>query len=93
MIDQYTITTVSHVERDIFIRLFSTCAAIPVPGFYRLTIAHQGSKTLSQPVNRFTDAKIQPLKHIISLIISVLHIAIIFHLATGNTFAITQKIQ
>lgn len=38
-------------------------------------------------------AKIQPLKHIISLIIRVLHVAVIFHLTTGNTFAVAQKIQ
>ena len=93
MIDQYPITTVSHIERNIFIRLFSTCAAVPVPGLYRLTIAHQGSKALSQTVNCFANAKIQPLKHIISLIIRVLHVAIIFHLTTGNTFAVAQKIQ
>ena len=93
MIDQYPITTVSHIERNIFIRLFSTCAAVPVPGLYRLAIAHQRSKALSQTVNCFANAKIQPLKHIISLIIRVLHVAIIFHLTTGNTFAVAQKIQ
>ncbi|GDE03650.1 hypothetical protein HmCmsJML288_03190 [Escherichia coli] len=93
MIDQYPITTVSHIKRDIFIRLFSTCAAVPVPGFYRLTIAHQGSKALSQAVNCFANAKIKPFKHIIPLIIRVLHVAVIFHLTTGNTFAVAQKIQ
>ena len=35
----------------------------------------------------------KPLKHIIALIIRVLHVAIIFHLTTGNTFAVVQKIQ
>ena len=93
MVDQHAVATVGQVERDILVRLFGTGAAVAVPGFYRLAITHQCGKALAQAINRFTDAQIQALEHVITLRVVILYIAVILQLAAGDTHAITQKIQ
>ena len=93
MIHQHAVAAVSQVERDIFIRLFGTGAAVFVPGFDRLAVTHQRGKALAEAINGVADAEIQTLEHIVAICFGILHVAVIFQLATGNTHAVAQKIQ
>ena len=93
MINQHTVATVGDIERDVFVRLFGAGSAITVPGFHRLTVTHQRSEAFPQTVYRFTDTEIQPLKHVATVGVGILYIAVIFQLATGNAHTIAQKIE
>ncbi len=93
MVYQHAIAAVGYIERDVFVRLLGTGAAIAVPGLHRLAITNQRSKTLAQPVHRFAHPQIQALKHVVTPAVGVLHIAVVFQLAAGNTFTVTQEIQ
>ena len=61
--------------------------------FYRLPVTHQRGKAFAQTIYRFPDTEIQALKHIVTPAVSILHVAVIFQLAAGNTFAVTQEVQ
>ncbi|GAR62696.1 hypothetical protein NGUA15_04511 [Salmonella enterica] len=93
MIHQDTVTTVGDIERDVLVRLLGAGAAVAVPGLHRLTVTHQRGKALAQPVDGFAHAEIQALKHVVAPAIGVLYIAVIFQLATGDTYTVAQKIQ
>ena len=93
MVYQYAVTTVGEIKRDVLVRLLGTGAAIAVPCFHRLAVTYQRSKALTQTVHRFANAQIQAFKHIVFPAVGVLHVAVIFQLAAGNTFAATQEIQ
>ncbi len=93
MVHQHAVAAIGEIKRDVLVRLLGTGAAIAVPGFHRLAVTYQRGKALAQPVYRFTDAKIQALKHIVFPAVGILHVAVIFQLATGNTFTVTQEIQ
>ena len=93
MVHQYAVTAVGDIEWDVLVRLLGAGAAVTVPGFYRLPVTHQRGKALAQAVYRFPDAEIQALKHIVAPAVGILHVAVVFQLAAGNTFAVTQEIQ
>ena len=93
MIHQHTVATVGDIEWDVLVRLLGAGAAVTVPGFYRLPVTHQRGKALAQAVYRFPDAEIQALKHKVFPAVGILHVAVVFQLAAGNTFAVTQEIQ
>ena len=93
MIHQHAVAAVGQVERDIFVGLLGAGAAVAVPGFDRLAVAHQGGKALAQTVDRFPHAQIQTFKHVIVVGIAVLHVAVIFQLAAGNALAVAKEIQ
>ncbi len=93
MIHQHAVAAVGQVERDVFVGLLGAGAAVAVPGFDRLAVAHQRGKTLAQAVDRFPHAQIQSLKNVIAVGIAVLHIAVVFQLAAGNALAVAQEIQ
>ena len=93
MIHQHAVAAVGQIERDIFVRLFGAGAAVFVPGVDRLAVAHQRGKALAEAVNGVADAEIQALKHIVTMRFRILHVAIVFQLATGNPHAVAQEIQ
>ena len=93
MIHQHAVAAVGQVERDIFVGLLGAGAPVAVPGFDRLTVAHQGGEALAQAVDRFPHAQIQTFEHVIAVGIAVLHVAVVFQLAAGNALAVAQEIQ
>ncbi|MNE38027.1 hypothetical protein D3C80_1319070 [compost metagenome] len=93
MVHQHAVAAIGEIERDIFIRLFSAGAAVAVPGFDGLAVTHQRRETLSKTVHRFAHAQIQTLKHIITVGVAVLHVAVIFELTAGDPLPVTQEIQ
>ncbi len=93
MIHQYAIAAVGQVERNVFVGLLGAGAAVFVPGFYRLAVAHQRGKALAEAVDGFADAEVEALKHVVALGLTILHVAVVFQLATGDTHAVAQKIQ
>ena len=93
MVNQHAVAAVSQIERDIFVRLFGAGAAVFVPGVDRLTVAHQRGKALAEAVNGVADAEIQALEHIVAVGFRILHVAVVFQLATGNPHAVAQEIQ
>ncbi len=93
VIDQHAVAAVGQVERNVFIGLLGAGAAVFVPGFYRLAVAHQVGKALAETVDGFADTEVEALKQIIALGLTILHVAVVFQLTTGDTHAVAQKIQ
>ena len=93
MIHQHAVAAVGQIERDVFVGLLGAGAAVAVPGLDRLAVAHQRGKALAQAVDRFPHAQIQTFEHVIAVGIAVLHVAVIFQLAAGNTLAVAQEVQ
>ena len=93
VIHQHAVAAVGQVERDVFVGLLGAGAAVAVPGFDRLAVAHQGGKALAQTVDRFPHAQIQTFKHIVAIGVGILHVAVVFQLAAGNALAVAQEIQ
>ncbi len=93
VVHQHAIATVGEVERDIFVRLLSAGAAVAVPGFDRLAVAHQSGKTLAQAVDGFAHAQIQPLEHVVAIAVAILHVAVVFQLTAGDTLPVPQEIE
>ena len=78
MVDQHAVAAVGQIERDIFVGLLGAGAAVLVPGFYRLAVAHQGGKALAEAVDGFADAEVEALKHVVALGLTILHVAVVF---------------
>ena len=93
VIHQHAIAAVGQVERNIFVGLFGTGAAVFIPGFDVLAVAHQRGKALTQAVNGFTHTKVQTLEHVVAIVVAVLHVAVVFQLTAGNANAVAQEVQ
>ena len=93
MVHQHAVAAVGEVERDVFVGLLGAGAAIAVPGFHRLAVAHQRGKTLAQAVDRFPYPQVQTLEHVVVIGVTVLHVAVIFQLAAGNPLSVAQEVQ
>ena len=64
-----------------------------VPGFDRLAVAHQGGKALCRDRRRFPPTPSRDVQTRSCVGIAVLHVAVVFQLATGNALAVAQEIQ
>ena len=92
MIHQHAVAAVGQVERDVFVGLLGAGAAVFIPGFNVLAVAHQRGKALAQAIHGFADAQIQTLEHVVAIVVAVLHIAVVFQLAAGDPHAVAQEI-